>query len=1360
MTLFGEPRKVPKRRMVLKTAVRRVLKFAGWGLLAIAVAVCLVVWTGLGDRWARRAIVGRLEQMTGGRAELAKFHFQPLRLRAELTGLTLHGREPENTPPFFHADSLFLDIRVDSFFRRKISLNEVRLDRPAVHVRVEADGRSNVPIPKSNAPPSQPWQERLFEIAIRQLRLNDGYILFNDVRVPLAAEGGQFRFALDYNSGVGAAPGKPFYLGQLSWQQMLLAARRYIPFASDLNVKFTLERDAFALNQLRWKLPQSDFDVEASLASFTRPDWHFRYRGRLALADARSILRKPNTPGGVVEFTGEGGYAREQVSVRGHYAVREIEMPYQWFHTSGISSRGSYHADRRNLEVPDFEAQVLGGTVQGRVSLEFSGLKFRAETHSRGVGLAGILAAVNNPSFPVGTLHWNAGVDVSDVSTWTEDFKHVESRGLSLWAPPMEPRPGEIPASARLAYHYVMDQSAVFISERLADLAERPSEISTPTSHLELSGVLGARDSALDVTLDAQDLEPWDDFINRLRGRDAEAKRITGRAHWQGRVEGPIGGPTFIGHVKTLETAYGRLYWDEVEGDLVFSPEQFRLLRTRARHGRSSAHLELALELENWGFSPGKQWSLEADLDRAETDDLQELFGWSYPVRGLLSGTFRGRGTRADPELAGLFEVAEPEAWGYRMNHVRGQLSVRRGEIRISNVELRTFVGTAPPPAGTNDARRTGPGLLTGNFLYRMRDQEIAFDLTGAVIPLEGIERIQTARLPLGGQLSFQLRGQGSLFKPTAEGTLRLVDLRVGKEVLGSFEGKLNSDGDTVRVELDSAIIAGRLHGRLAVTLAGDYPLAGDVAVEGMDLDPFIQNALHLGALTGHSSVNGRFLLSGALRRPETLAVDADISRLLFDFEYVKLENAGPLRLRYRRDEVRIEQAKLRGPDTDFSISGFARFAGDRRLGLNLAGTVNLRLAGGFVPGLEARGPAQVNAAIEGTSSSPRITGKVRLENVAANFGDFPAGLSQMNGDFVFDSSRLLFENVSAETGGGRLLLGGSLSYGEGPLRYDIIAQTARVRIRYPEGMSWLVGGTLRLSGTTQAGLLSGRVVVERLLMAQGFDLAALIVASKEPVRAPSTTSSYLRNLQFDIEAVSGPDARMEWTGARLETEANLRLRGTWEHPILLGHIHLLTGEMTFRGNRYRLSRGDINFANPFRLDPVLNVEATTTIRQYEVTLNFTGPASRLTLVYRSDPPLPSTDILALLALGRTGGESELRGSTGAQTPESGASTLLSEAISSQLGGRIERLFGISRFRVDPFLAGAGAGSESNAAARITIEQQITRDLVITYITNVTSTQQQVIQVEYSVNRDISIVALRDQNGTFGLDVKFKKRFK
>jgi translocation and assembly module TamB len=282
---------------------------------------------------------------------------------------------------------------------------------------------------------------------------------------------------------------------------------------------------------------------------------------------------------------------------------------------------------------------------------------------------------------------------------------------------------------------------------------------------------------------------------------------------------------------------------------------------------------------------------------------------------------------------------------------------------------------------------------------------------------------------------------------------------------------------------------------------------------------------------------------------------------------------------------------------------------------------------------------------------------------------------------------------------------------------------------------------------------------VERVNFTAGVETAATIFSGQGGISGPSGSSTFLRNLQFDITGQSAPDARMEWPGAELEADADVRVRGTWEHPILLGHVHILSGDLFLAGNRYRVSRGDINFADPFRLDPVLNVEATTTIQQYEITLDFTGPSSKLALSYRSDPPLPANDIITLLALGQTSSEATSR-SVGTGQTNSGATALLSEAISSQLGGRLERLFGITRFRVDPGLTTLGStATDQNPAARVTVEQQISRNLTITYVSNVGSTQQQVIQVEYNINRSLSLVALRDYNGTFGIDLVKKKRF-
>lgn len=1311
----------------------------GLGLCAalialVVLAVFYAIGTGLADRWARQTIVEDLTKSTGARVELGNFHFRWRSLTARFDGLTLHGREPAGTPPLFHADVLQFDVHIESFWDRKISLGSVVMNHFSTHVRVEKDGSTNLPGPAIPKAGGERPAQRLLDLKIAQLRLENGEIVWNDARVPLEAKGAKFQLLMDYAS----ENGRPVYLGQVGWQDFYVAALKDVPFSSDLAAHFTVRPDSFSVTQLHWKAGVGEVDAQANLASFARPDWTFKYHAQSRLKNLWTIVRRRGAPGGDVEVTGEGTYASEKLTASGRYMADRITMKDQWFHPGDISAHGSYHADKSGVDSPDFEAQVLGGSVVGHVRMSLPKLNFRAETKVRGLDLRQALAAEDNPNLPIIPLHWGSRMDIDATTTWIADFKHVDSRGSSVWTPPATLAQEQIPAAASFGFHYDMDRKAFELS---------PGEITTASSRIQFRGGLSMVDTSLDWTVDTDDLSPWTDFINRLRGPNAEPQMFGGRFHWQGTLTGPLDRPTFQGHVTGTGARYGSLYWDDLEGELTYSPDELCLTRGRVRRGQTSADLELALGLNSWNFAPSSNWALDVNLTGADTDDLQKLLGTSYAARGMLTGQFHGKGTRAQPELSGLFDLTDATAGSWRFERARGQLILRRGEVRIANAELR-LPAHAPGAAS---------GLATGNFVYHTDTREVSFDLTGAAIPLEAIGKIQTARMPVGGRLNLQARGQGPLRAPELHASLRLIDLKLGSDVIGSFDGKVDSDGHHLSATIDSAMTSGRLSGKMDVTLEGDYPVTAEVTAERINFDPFIGSALHLSRLNGHSLVDGHFAVAGFGARPETLAVEANLSRLTFDSQTVKLENSAPVRLTYRRDEVRVEQASLRGTDTDFNINGTARFTGDQALNLRVDGAVSLRLLGGFVPQMEASGRAQINAAIAGTLGTPRINGKVHIESASLRYGDFPAGLSNVGGDFNFDASRMAFDNVSAESGGGHLTLGGALTYGEGPLNYVLNVRSDQVRIRYPVGMSWLVGGNLRLSGNEQAATLSGRIVVDRLLMAEGFDLASFMVSAKEPVSGPSTSSTFLQNLRFDIQAESGPDSRMEWAGARLQTDASLRLRGTWEHPILLGHIHLLSGEMSFRGNQYTISRGDINFANPFRLDPVLNVEATTTIRQYEVTLDFTGPASRLTLAYRSDPPLPSSDIIELLALGQTGQESAQRSATG-QNVGAGASALLSEAISSQLGGRIQRLFGISHFSVGPSVAGLTA--TQNSIASVTIEQQVTRGLVITYITDVTTTQYQVIQIEYTINREFSVVALRDENGTFGLDVVRKTRFK
>jgi translocation and assembly module TamB len=1315
-----------------------------WVLATIAI-LCVIGFfgSGAGNPLLRRIAVRRLHKITGGRVEIRTVSIQWFSLGATVRGLVIHGNEPPNTEALFAAEEVRVGLRIDSFWGRKVSLNELFLRQPRVHLRVEKNGSSNVPVLNFGATPNQPIGAALFAMHVKRVQIEDGWVLYNNVRTPLAVEGGDLQFLLQSGGSVNHV----LYLGTFDWKAFQFTADSFFPIPANISVKFTLSRDGFTIEQGILNAKRSHLDAQVEMKDFSDPKWTFRYRGWVNLLDLREALRSEETPTGRADVHGEATYASGVFNSTGNYVGSDITLTYlPYFHASGVSSRGSFRMDNKGLVVPDFLAEAFGGTVKGKVTLRFDGLFFRGDTHIAGMRLAQVFPSIEETGFPIDELHWDSVLSADSVETWTGGFEHFDIAAKMQWTSPQDIAAGHIPVDGDWQLRYLYDPQTLTITY---------GEFETPSSRGTFTGVYAPRNTDLDVKFETGALESYRDFINAVQGAAPNSpdaiKVITGSATYDGKIAGPSTDTVFSGHIRGERARYENAIFDLIEGDLVYSPDKLSVARGHVRRGAIDTLIDGTLALTDWSFLPDDTWSADASFDATPVEDLQQLMGSNYPVRGKLSGQFHGKGTRKEPMITGLFDLAEGDVYDVVFNRLRGQLTVNPDEFRIANAELRLF-------APGKEAGR-GAGIVTGTAEYRIADHNISVDLVAASIPLANFEKLQTARFPVDGQVSFRVKANGPVTAPEAEGTFRVVDLRVGQEVIGSFDGELSSDGRTAKLKVGSFMSAGEISGGLTLALADPFMLDGKVTIKNIDLDPFLVTALHVDKFSGHGSADGELAVNGSLKHPEKLVVDANFSHLAFNYANVQLENAGPIHFRSSRDSLEILSASFRGTDTNIQVDGNVQFSGKRDVSLRLNGALDLRLVSTLAPGVTSGGSAQVNAVFEGTLDNPRITGQIHIENASARVADFPTGLSAIKGDLIFDSTRLYFENLTAQAGGGTLHLTGSINYTERPVRYDITARSDSTRIRYPEGMSWLTAGTLRLAGTTDGGVLSGRVTVERVTLTQGLEVAGALFSTKE-VSGPSTSSAFLRNLQFEIQAVSTPDARMQWPGAELEAEADLRVRGTWEHPIMLGHIHVLSGDLLFHGNRYKVARGDINFANPFRLDPVVNVEASTTIQQYEITLNFNGPASKLTLTYRSDPPLPGNDIVTLLALGQTSAEGTARSAGNTQSTASGASTLLSEAVSSQVGGRLEKLFGITNFRVDPALTTVGStGSGQNAAARVTVQQQVTRNVTITYISNVGSTQEQVIQVEYNINRNISIVALRDYNGTFGIDIKIKKRF-
>jgi translocation and assembly module TamB len=103
-----------------------------------------------------------------------------------------------------------------------------------------------------------------------------------------------------------------------------------------------------------------------------------------------------------------------------------------------------------------------------------------------------------------------------------------------------------------------------------------------------------------------------------------------------------------------------------------------------------------------------------------------------------------------------------------------------------------------------------------------------------------------------------------------------------------------------------------------------------------------------------------------------------------------------------------------------------------------------------------------------------------------------------------------------------------------------------------------------------------------------------------------------------------------------------------------------------------------------------------------------------------------------------------------------GASALLGQALANPVSGRLQRFFGVSRIKIDPQVIGVTGSPE----ARLTVEQQVTPDILFTYVSDVSNTSTQLIRVEWAFNRRWSAILTREENGYVAVDFAFKKHFK
>jgi len=1352
-----------------------VLILGGAGLAALLAALWYIN-TDSFQAYVRRRMVAEIERITGGRAEIGSFHIVPFHMQVEVRNITVHGTEPASDVPLVHADHLIAHLKIISFLRAEFGFHSLALEHPVVHIAIASDGTTNVPAPKVRAHTDTAPVEKLFALSIDELAVRHGEMVWADRTVPLDFAVHDTALAMNYSFLRGR------YESRLTIGKVDTTFENFRPFAWMTTIEFSLGTTFADIKSLHWNSGRSHLQASGRISDFRNPHIDASYDAHVDLEEVAAITRRHDLREGVAEFKGSGNWSFEQFATSGALALSDLGWQDEQFAIKKASAATDYSVTDQQFKLSKLQGKIFSGIISGDAQVDnwlhsvppptagkttrrrdenVAEIRAARPTPKKGeksrepgvqsgtirlrlrdVSAREMAAALDVPAHPLGRFHPAGSAAGTVDASWKGSPKDAEVAFAIDLSPPVHPTAGELPVTGRIQGKY---RGA---SDEL-ELAQ--FNLSTPASKVQAAGTLAAS-STIHFSISTSNLEEWRPLVAALRGPTNVPFRVDGNATFNGVASGTFSSPTLAGTLvaqdfeftlpATSRTPQQQVHWDSLAASIQFSSRSLALRGGTLRRGDTSADFEVSATLLKGEFTEDSPYTARVNLHNVDVASTAALAGFDYPVSGTADVTLQISGTRSDPVVQGHIHAANALAYGEPIEAFDADLHIAGGETALNNIQLTH-----------QDA------AISGSAAYTPDTRGFRLDLVGKNFDMSRIRQIHLDELPVDGRADFTLKGSGTIDAPLLSASVHVRDLALDHELAGGVYLEAETKDGELHLSGHSELEHGTVFVEGNVGMRGDYPATITARADHVDLDALWR--AYLGnQLTGHSAVSGSITMEGPIRYPGQWTLKGDASDLYLELEYAKLHNQGPIRFTYAQKVAHIEPANMVGQGTDVTGEGSIGFAGNRALDLSADGQIDGNLLNSVNPDITASGLMSVHMTVGGTVSDPLPQGTIQIKNGSVNYAGLPSGLSEMNGSLTFTKDRVHIDQLTARTGGGTLDLKGDATNYNRQLSFNVTAVGKDVRLRYPPGVSSTATAELHWIGTRAASTVSGDILVTKLAVTPGFDFGSYLERSRQSA-AITPANSPMYNVKLDIAVRTAPELQMKTAVARLSGDADLRLRGSIARPSVLGRADILEGDATFNGIKFRLERGDITFANPISIEPQVNLQATTHVRNYDLDVTVTGTPDRLNVNYRSEPPLPKSDIIALLALGRTSQESEQLQQQSGQTmfTDEATNLIISQAINQTVSSRMQKLFGVSRIKIDP----QGLTTETNPTARgpqVTIEQQFANNISLTYSTNVSQSSEQIIQGEYFVNRNLSVVGTRDQNGVVSFDVRLRRRKK
>lgn len=1275
----------------------------------------------------------------GVAVELQNFglHFSGISPTLDIYGLVVHGTAPYADPPLLQVERARVGVRVISLLHRSWYLSELTIHHAVAQVRVDAEGHNNLPAPMQSSSSNNGIQP-LFDLAIRHALLDSSELYYNDRKSALNADLRDVSFTAAFD------PARKVYSGELGYSNGMLKSGVYAPLPHALHAEFELSPTHLDLGRAELRIGNSIVELAAAVDDFYSPRVQSSFRVTLDATELGRELNNVGLPLGLLQLAGHAEYAARPnqpalnaISLHGTLGSERLIIRTGTSQAEAHAIHGTYSLVNGDAELSDFRAALLGGTLTARATVRnIAGSQIgAAHLRASNISLATVKQLIGAPA-PSSAA---ANVTIFGAAQATADAQW-EGSVQNATATADASLNGEITSST--ASGTVPFTGEIYSSYQgsIRRITLRQSYVRTAQNRLNLNGTLdasGAPSTQMNVVLNSQDLHELE-TIAAIFTHPAQPFGLYGNASFSGVISGPTSALRLTGELNGANlsvrgTAFKLLHAKIDATPSIASIQQGQLLPVPAK-GATQGGITFSgqIQLKKWSATEYSPFQVALNAQQLDLAQLARLAAATQPVSGTLNANVQAHGTMLNPIGQGRVEVLRASAGGESIQSAVVQFN---GDGNAAHANLNVAM-----PAGTT----------TGTLTYYPKQRGYEVQLQTHNFHLDRLQTVKAHNLSIAGVLSLVASGRGTLDDPQLTASLDIPQLRAPGQTIENIALRADVAHHAANLTLDTRAVNSNIHAKATVQLTGEYQTTAIVDSQPIPLQPLVAAYAPSQAesITGQTELHAT--LKGPLKHPERLEAHLVIPQL--NVQYQKTFEIGlssPIQADYVNGTLTFQRSGLRGTGTDLQFQGSVPLLDRTKpMALLLQGSVDLKVAQLLDPDVTSSGELRFNINSVGATSDSNVEGQVQIVNANFAEADAPLGLSNGNGTLSLTGDRLNITSFEGTVGGGKVTARGGLAY-HPSIQFDVTLAAQGVRMLYPDGVREGISANLTLTGTPTQAMLRGQVNADQLSFSPDFDLSSLSQLGGGVEEPPS--HGFASNLNLDINVRSSQNINLVSRTLSVSGSANLRVTGTASQPVVLGRINLTSGDLAFQGNRYVLQGGVIDFINPTRTEPNVNFSVTTTIQQYNIGMRFEGPIDRLRTSYSSDPALPPADIINLIAFGKTQEASAANPTSTNLTAEQS----IASAVSGQVTSRVEKIAGISHLSIDPTLG----NNQQNAGATITVQQRVTSKIFVTFSTDVTATQRQVIQFEYQATPRVALSGTRDQNGGFGFDTRITREW-